>query len=129
MKWKRRAVRMQKRTAPLCYFADPSPEMIAAAEESEMSSWQSTVAKNKLERNRLRREEIEIEDFLSERTRRLQQQEEEDRRRCEEELEAETRKREDTAAAERRKKFYSDWLEYAHRRRRLQERWRTFSPA
>jgi excisionase family DNA binding protein len=94
-------------------LGDPSPEMIAAAEEAEMSGRQLTVAKNKLEQNRVRREEIEIEDFLAERTKRLQQQEEEDRRHYQKELEADARKREESAAAERRREFYSKWLEHA----------------
>src|SRR6516162_635019 len=82
-----------------------------------MSGRQLTVAENKLKRNRVRREEVEIEDFFADRAKRLQEQEAAEQRRFEEELEADARKREDKAAAERRKKFYSDWLEYALRQK------------
>ena len=98
-------------------LAEPSPEMIAVAEQAEMSGRQLTVAENKLKRNRVRREEVEIEDFFADRAKRLQEQEAAEQRRFEEELEADARKREDKAAAERRKKFYSDWLEYALRQK------------
>src|SRR5215469_3563527 len=67
-------------------LADPSPEMIAAAEEAEMSGQQLTVAKNRLEQNRVRRDEVEIEDFFMERQKRLQEQEAEERRRYEEQI-------------------------------------------
>src|SRR5215471_5201009 len=76
-------------------LADPSPEMIAAAEEAEMSGRQLTVAKNQLERNRVRRDEAEIQDFFADRAKRLQEQEAAEQRRFEEELEADARKRED----------------------------------
>ena len=46
--------------AATALLADPSPEMIAAAEEAEMSGQQLTVAKNKLEQNKVRREQVEI---------------------------------------------------------------------
>jgi hypothetical protein len=98
-------------------LADPSPAMVAAAEQAEISGRELTVAENKLMRNRVRREEVEIEDFFADRARRLQDQEAEEQRRFEEELEADARKREDKAAAERRKKFYSEWLEYALRQK------------
>lgn len=107
----------QKERAPTTLLAEPSPEMIAAAEEAEMSGRQLTVAKNQLERNRVRRDEAEIQDFFADRAKRLQEQEAAEQRRFEEELEADARKREDKAAAERRKKFYSDWLEYALRQK------------
>jgi hypothetical protein len=48
-------------------LGDPSPEMIAAAEQAEMSSRQLTIAKNKLEQNKVRREQVEIEDFFADR--------------------------------------------------------------
>ena len=94
-------------------LADPSPEMIAAAEEAEMSGQQLTVAKNRLEQNKVRRDEAELEDFFVERQKRLQEQEAEEHRRYEEQLEAESRTLQKEAAADRRQKFYSKWLEYA----------------
>src|SRR6516164_4761399 len=66
------------------------PGMIAAAEEAEMSTQQLTVAKNKLEQNKVRRDEAEIEDFFGERQKRLQEQEAAELRRYEEQLEAES---------------------------------------
>ncbi len=62
--------------------------MIAAAEGPEMSGRQLTVAKNTLEQNRVRREEVEINDFFAHRESRLQEQEAEERRCYEEQLEA-----------------------------------------
>jgi hypothetical protein len=94
--------------------ADPSPEMIAAAEEAEMSGQQLAVAKNKLEQNKVRREQTEIEDYFTDREKGLQEQE---RRRYEEQLEADTWTRQKEAAAEQRQKFYSKWLEYALQRK------------
>src|SRR6516162_8211130 len=61
--------------ATTALLGDPSPEMIAAAEEAEMSGQQLTVAKNKLEQNKVRRDEAELEDFFVERQKRLQEQE------------------------------------------------------
>jgi len=87
--------------------------MIAAAEEAEMSTQQLTVAKNKLEQNKVRRDEAEIEDFFGERQKRLQEQEAAELRHYEEQLEAESRTLQKEAAADRRQKFYSKWLEYA----------------
>src|SRR5215475_27223 len=69
-------------------LADPSPEMVAAAEQAEMSGRELTVAENKLKRSRVRREEVEIEDFFADRAKRLQDQEAAEQRRLEEELEA-----------------------------------------
>ena len=45
-------------------LAEPSAEMIGAAEQAEISGRQLTTAKNNLERNRVRKEETEIEAFL-----------------------------------------------------------------
>jgi hypothetical protein len=98
-------------------LADPSPEMIAAAEEAEMSGQQLTVAKNRLEQNKVRRDEAELEDFFVERQKRLQEQEAEEHRRYEEQLEADARTRQKEAAADQRQKFYSKWLEYALQRK------------
>src|SRR5262249_5260663 len=107
----------QKERTPTTLLAEPSPEMIAAAEEAEISGRQLTGAKNRLERNRVRKEEIEIEDLLADRSKRLQEQEAEEQRRYEEQLEADLRKREKEAATERRHQFYSEWLEYALRQK------------
>jgi hypothetical protein len=98
-------------------LADPSWEMIRAAEEAEMSNRQLTVAKNKLEQNRLRRDEAEIEDFFADREKRFQEQEAAERRRSEEQIEADARTRRNEAAAAERQKFYSEWQEYALRRK------------
>src|SRR6516165_7873932 len=57
---------VKERGAPTL-LSDPSPEMIAAAEEAEMSGRQLTVAKNKLEQNKVRREQTEIEDYFTDR--------------------------------------------------------------
>jgi hypothetical protein len=102
-----------KERAASTLLAEPSAEMVAAAEQAEMSGRELTVAENKLKRNRVRREEVEIEDFFADRARRLQEQEQEERRRYQDQVEADTRQRENEAAAERRSEFYSKWLEYA----------------
>jgi hypothetical protein len=99
--------------AATALLADPSPEMIAAAEEAEMSGQQLTVSKNKLEQNKVRREQVEIEDFFTDRQKRLKEQEAEENRRYEEELEADARRRHNEAAAGKRQAFFSEWLEYA----------------
>jgi hypothetical protein len=103
--------------AAAALLADPSPEVIAAAEEAEMSGRQLTVAKNKLEQNKVRREQAEIEDYFADREKRLQDHEAAESRRYEEQLEADARTRHKEAAAEQRQKFFSGWLEYALRRK------------
>jgi hypothetical protein len=103
--------------ATTALLGDPSPEMIAAAEEAEMSGQQLTVAKNKLEQNKVRREQVEIEDYFADRQKRLQEQEAEEIRRYEEELEADARSRDKEAAAQNRQAFFSRWIEYALRRK------------
>jgi hypothetical protein len=103
--------------AATALLADPSPEMIAAAEQAEMSGHQLTVAKNKLEQNKMRREQTEIEDYFADRQKRLQEQEAEENRRYEEELEADARTRHKEAADEKRQGFLSHWLEYALRKK------------
>jgi hypothetical protein len=70
-----------------------------------------------LEQNRVRREEVEIDDFFADLERRLQEQETEERGRYEEQLEAESRTRCKEEAAERRQQFFSESLEYALRRK------------
>jgi hypothetical protein len=52
-------------------LAAPSAAMVGAAEEAEISGRQLTVAKNKLEQNRVAKEETEIEDFFEGRAKRL----------------------------------------------------------
>jgi hypothetical protein len=84
--------------------------MICAVEQAEMSGQQLTVAKNKLEQNKVRREQVEIEDFFTDRQKRLQELEEQ-------ELEADARRRHQEAASEKRQAFFSQWLEYALRRK------------
>jgi hypothetical protein len=106
-----------KERTPTTLLADPSLEMIAVAEEAEMSGRQLTVAKNKLEQNKVRREQTEIEDYFTDRQKRLQEQEAKENRRYEEELEADARRRHKEAAAEKRQAFFSHWLEYALQRK------------
>jgi hypothetical protein len=98
-------------------LADPSPEMIASAEEAEMSGQQLTVAKNRLEQNKVLREQTEIEDYFADRQKRLEEQEAVEQRRYEQQLEADARTRHQEAAAEQRHKFYSKWMEYALQRK------------
>src|SRR5215470_3762605 len=76
----------KERSAPTL-LADPSPEMIAAAEETEMSNRQLATAKNKLEENKALWEQTEIQDRFAARQKRLQEQEAEEQRRYEEQLE------------------------------------------
>jgi hypothetical protein len=102
-----------KERAPTTLLAEPSSEMIAAAEEAEISSRELTVAKNNLERKRVRREESEIDDYFENKAKRLQEEEEQQYRRYEDQWEAELRKRDKEAAIERRQKFINTWLEYA----------------
>jgi hypothetical protein len=111
-----RAPNAKERAAPTL-LAEPSPEMVAAAEEAEMSGRQLTVARNKLEQNRARREEAEIYDFFAERAKRLQEQEAEEQKRYQEQLDTDGRKRDQAAAVERREQFYSRWIEYALEKR------------
>jgi hypothetical protein len=103
--------------AATALLADPSPEMIAAVEQAEMSGQQLTVAKNKLEQNKVRREQVEIEDYFADRQKHLQEQEAEEIRRYEEQLEADARRRDKEAAAENREAFFSRWIEYALQRK------------
>jgi hypothetical protein len=91
--------------------------MIDAAEQAEISGRQLTVAKNNLERNRVRKEEVEIENVFADRAKRLQEKEAEEHRRYQEQVEADLRKREKEAASERRQKVFSEWLEYAFRQK------------
>jgi len=107
----------EKERAASTLLADPSQEMIAAAEEAEISARELSTAKNKLEQNKVRREQAEIEDFFTDREKRLQEQEAEENRRYEEELEADARRRHKEAAAERRQAFFSEWLEYGIRQK------------
>jgi hypothetical protein len=102
-----------KERATSTLLANPSPELVYAAEESEMSSRQLATAKNKLEENKVLWEQTEIEDRFADRQRRLREQEEAENRRYEEELESEARRRHKEEAAAQRQKFFSEWLEYA----------------
>jgi hypothetical protein len=106
----------KERSAPTL-LADPSLDMIAAAEEAEMSGRQLATARNKLEQSKLAREQAEIEDYFDARQKRLQEQEAEELKRYEEELEANVRRRHKEAAVAQRKKFFSEWLEYALRKK------------
>jgi hypothetical protein len=102
----------QKERTPTL-LAEPSPEMVAVAEQAEMSGRKLTSARNNLELKRVRREEVEIDDYYREREKRLQMEEDEQLRRDAELFEADERTREKAEAIERRKGFISPWLEYA----------------
>jgi hypothetical protein len=103
----------QKERTTSTLLAPPSDEMVAAAERSEMSVHELKTAQNNLERNKVRREEAEIEDFFGARQRRLQEQEAAENRRYEEQLEANARTQRQQAARDQRQKFTSKWIEYA----------------
>jgi hypothetical protein len=105
-----------KERTPTTLLAEPSPEMITAAERAEISGRELTVAKNRLEHKRVGREETEIDDFYADRKKRQQDEEERQYRLAEEQAVAEQQQRDKKAAAEQRKKFLSTWLEYALQR-------------
>jgi excisionase family DNA binding protein len=98
---------------PATLLADPSPELVAVAEKAEMSGREVTAAENNLKLKRIRRDEVELEDFHREREKRLQREEEEQLRRDAELFEAEQRDHEKAEVITQRKEFISHWLEYA----------------
>ena len=59
-----------KPSRPSTLLAEPSAEMIDAAERAEMSGHAVTSAKNKLELKRMRKDEVEIDDYYREREKR-----------------------------------------------------------
>jgi hypothetical protein len=98
-------------------LAPPSEEMIAAAEEAEMSVHQLKAAQNNLERNKIRKEQTEIADYFTDREKRLQEREAEELQRYEEELEADASRQRKEASAVKRQAFFSKWLEYGTARK------------
>src|SRR5215831_11905275 len=103
----------QKERPPSTLLADPSPEMVGAAEEAEISSRRVTVAKNRLEQKRVLREETEIDDYYADREKRLKNEEAEQLRRDEEQWESDQRQQDKETAIAWRRAFTSNWLEYA----------------
>jgi hypothetical protein len=102
----------QKERTTSTLLAPPSDELVAAAEEAEMSVHQLKAAQNNLERNKIRKEQTEIADYFTDRERRLQERETEEIQWYEEEMEADVSRRHKEAAAEKRQAFFSKWLEY-----------------
>jgi hypothetical protein len=98
-------------------LAEPSELLVDAAEQAEISNRDLTTAKNELERKKISREAVEVDDFFEERQRRRQQEAEEEERSLEEAAQEDIRRRETAAAKEERQRFFSEWTEHAIRQK------------
>jgi hypothetical protein len=105
--------RQAKRNPDELLLAEPSPEAVQAAEESFVSGRELVTDSNVLQRLRVRKESVELQDFFTDRAQRQLQREIDDERREQERESEDLLRRRAELAHEQHQRFLERWFGYA----------------